>query len=151
MSSSGRYAFHSEWHLPAAVDRVYRVLADVEHYPRWWPQVRASRRIDDTSGELICRSLLPRDVVFVMRRDIEDPAGGVLRAVMSGDLVGTGQWTITANGAGTLAVFDEDLSVGHGLVHAAGRFVRPLLRLDHDRMMRAGENGLQAHLSAGGV
>jgi uncharacterized protein YndB with AHSA1/START domain len=145
--------FRSEWHLAAPATDVYRALADVERYPRWWPQVRDTRRIDDTAGELTCRSLMPHDLVFVMRREIEDPASGLLRAVISGDLVGTGQWTITANGSdgtGTLAVFDEDVSVGHGLVQAAGPFFRPLLRLSHDHMMRSGEKGLQAHLSADG-
>lgn len=148
MGSHGNYVFRCEWRLPAPPAQVYAILADVENYPRWWPQVHAARRIDATSGELRCRSVLPYDVVFVMRRELEDPAAGVLRASLTGDLVGTGQWTVTTAGAGSLAVFDEDVAVGHGLLHAAGRLLRPLLRFNLDHMMRSGEQGLRAHLQA---
>ena len=147
---SGTYEFHTEWQLQAPVAEVYDVLADVENYPQWWPQVQAARRIDATSGELRCRSMLPYELVFVMRREVEDPTAGVLRASLTGDLVGSSQWTISGNGDGTLAVFDEEVAVGHGAVHLASRFVRPLLRLNHDHMMRSGERGLRTHLGADG-
>jgi uncharacterized protein YndB with AHSA1/START domain len=144
------YVFRSEWHLPAAPEVVYGVLSDVESYPRWWPQVRRTRRIDDLSGELTCRSLLPYDVVFRMHREVEDPDSRVLRARMEGDLSGTSQWTITPDGEGSVAVFDENVQVGKGMLRAAGRLLRPVLRFNHDLMMRAGEKGLRAHLSEGG-
>lgn len=143
----GSYVFRSEWRLPAGPDDVYAVLADVETYPTWWPQVRRTRRIDDVSGEVVCRSLLPYDVTFVMHRDLEDPAARVLRARMEGDLTGTSQWTITADGSGALAVFDEDVAVGKAMLRAAGRVLRPALRFNHDLMMRAGEKGLRAHFA----
>jgi uncharacterized protein YndB with AHSA1/START domain len=147
--AEAQYVFRSEWHLPAAPHTVYTALADVESYPTWWPQVRRSRRIDDVSGELTCRSLLPYDVVFVMHREVEDPAGLVLRATMAGDLSGTSQWTITAEGDDSLAVFDENVDVGNGMLRTAGRLFRPALRFNHDLMMRAGEKGLRAHLRPG--
>jgi hypothetical protein len=144
---SGNYVFRSQWQLAADPDRVYAVLADVETYPQWWPQVRSTRRVDDTSGEVTCRSLLPYDLVFVLHRDLEDPERRVLRARMTGDLVGTSQWTVTADGDGSLAVFDEDVAVGKGGLRAAGRVLRPALRFNHDLMMRAGERGLRRYVS----
>jgi len=39
---------------------------DVASYPIWWPQVPSARQLDDTSGELRCRSMLPYDLVFVV-------------------------------------------------------------------------------------
>jgi uncharacterized protein YndB with AHSA1/START domain len=148
--ADGGFVFRSEWsRLPAAPERVYAVLAAVEDYPRWWPQVRRARRLDETSGELTCRSLLPYDLVFVMQQELEDPGRLVLRARMTGDLNGTSQWTIAADGDGARAVFDEDVSVGSGLLRAAGRLFRPALKFNHDRMMRAGETGLRAHLLSG--
>jgi uncharacterized protein YndB with AHSA1/START domain len=149
--SDGRYTFRSQWLLPAPAQRVYDVLADVETYPSWWPQVRKATRIDDESGELTCRSLLPYDLVFRMHQDLRDPERLVLRATMTGDLNGTSQWTITADGDNaTRAVFDEDVSVGSGLVSAAGRLFRPALKFNHDLMMRSGEKGLRKHLTPGG-
>jgi hypothetical protein len=132
--------------MPAAPDDVYAVLADVETYSDWWPQVRRTRRIDEVSGEVVCRSLLPYDVTFVMHQEVRDPETRVLRARLDGDLTGTSQWTITADGGGSLAVFDEDVAVGKAMLRAAGRLLRPALRFNHDLMMRAGEKGLRAYL-----
>jgi hypothetical protein len=144
-----RYLFQSRWRIEADPDRVYAALADVARYPRWWPEVRSARDFGDRSGELRCRSMLPYDLVFVIRRDVEDPAARVLRGQLTGDLVGASQWTITEAAGVTLAVFDEDVSVGKAAVRAAGLLVRPALRFNHDRMMRSGERGLRAYLATG--
>jgi hypothetical protein len=147
MNPAHRYVFRSEWRLRAHRDEVYEALRDVESYPRWWPQIRAGRRIDDTSGEITCRSLLPYDLVFEIHREVEDPTEGILRGRLHGDLAGTSQWTIRTNGGGSVAVFDEDVVVGKSSVRSAGRFVRPALRFNHDLMMRSGERGLRGYLS----
>jgi carbon monoxide dehydrogenase subunit G len=148
--ASSHYVFRTHWRLPAPPDRVYAALADVESYPQWWPQVRSTRRIDDVSGEVTCRSLLPYDLTFLMHRDVEDAAAMTLRAHMEGDLAGTSQWTVMGDGPGAVAIFDEDVDVGIGLLRAAGRLFRPALRLNHHHMMRSGEKGLRHHLADGG-
>jgi len=143
-----RYRFRSTWHLDAHPDRVYAALRDVDAYPQWWPQVRAVRQLDDSSGELTCRSLLPYDLTFVIRREIEDPVDRVLRAEMDGDLAGSSQWTVQPDGSGAVAVFDEDVVVRRALIKAAGRVARPALSFNHGLMMRSGEKGLRSHLAS---
>jgi hypothetical protein len=138
------YVFRSQWRLDAHPDQVYAALHDVEAYPSWWPQVRSARAFDDGSGELRCRSLLPYDLVFIAHREVEDPDARVLRARLDGDLAGISQWTIHPDGT---AVFDEDVTVGKGLVRAAGLLARPALRFNHDVMMRSGEDGLRRLLA----
>ena len=145
------YRFHSRWRLDCEPRLAYDMLADVASYPSWWPQMRAVRQLDDLSGELRCRSLLPYDLTFVIRRDVEDPVEMVLRARMTGDLAGTSQWSIDAVDGETVAVFDEDVVVRKALVRRAGLLVRPALRFNHDLMMRSGEHGLQRHLDAIGA
>jgi hypothetical protein len=140
------YVFRSQWRLPAPPGVVWETLRDVEDYPTWWPQVVSVRRIDDVTGELRCRSLLPYDLVFVLHREVEDAAAGLLRARLDGDLVGVSSWTVRAEGNGSVAVFDEQVDVRKRLVRAAGRLVRPALRFNHDLMMRAGEKGLRHRL-----
>jgi ribosome-associated toxin RatA of RatAB toxin-antitoxin module len=147
---SSRYVFRSQWHLTAPPDAVYDVLRDVAGYPDWWPQVRSARLIDDGAGELCCRSLLPYDLTFTISRDIEDVAARVLQARLAGDLDGTSRWTITADGSGCVATFDEDIEVHKGLVRRSGLIARPLLRFNHDLMMREGERGLRRHLQRAG-
>lgn len=144
---SDHYLFRSEWRLNADPDLVYAALADVATYPAWWPQVHAARQLDDASGELRCRSLLPYDLVFVIRREVEDASARVLRAALHGDLAGSSRWEVTTDGTGALAVFDEDVVVRKALIKLAGVLARPALRFNHDRMMRAGERGLRAHLA----
>ena len=85
---SADYRLDAHWIVPAGVGAVYAALVDVAGYPVWWAQVRQVRRIDDESGELTCRSWLPYDLVFVVRREIEDADGRVLQARLDGDLVG---------------------------------------------------------------
>ncbi|MFN2518533.1 MAG: SRPBCC family protein [Jatrophihabitantaceae bacterium] len=146
-----RYQFRSEWRIEAEPDAVYATLADVATYPSWWPQVHAARQLDGVSGELRCRSLLPYDLVFVIRREVEDPERRILRATLDGDLAGSSQWEVTADRSGALAVFVEDVVVRKALIRLAGAMGRPALRFNHDRMMRAGERGLRRHLSQGGA
>lgn len=146
-----RYRFRSTWRLAAHPDQVYAALLDVESYPAWWPQVRAVRQLDDSSGELTCRSLLPYDLTFVVRREVEDPVERVLRAAMTGDLAGSSQWTVQPADAGALAVFDEDVTVLRSLIKAAGRVARPALSFNHGLMMRSGEKGLRSHLARTGA
>lgn len=144
-----RYRFRSEWRVRAGADAVYAALADVESYPSWWRQVRRARWLDDRSGEITCRSLLPYDLTFVIARDREDPVERVLRGTLTGDLNGSSQWTITADGDAAVAVFDEDVTVGRRMLRAAGVVARPALTFNHGLMMRSGEAGLRAHLERG--
>ena len=148
MAAANRYVFRSEWRIDADPDRVYAALADVPSYPLWWHEVRETVQLSDTEGRVRCRSLLPYDLTMVLAREVEDPVARVLRARLSGDLNGMSTWTITADDGGSLAVFDEDVSVGKAAVRAAGRLARPALKFNHDRMMRSGERGLQRYLRA---
>jgi hypothetical protein len=141
-----RYEFRSEWRIPAPPDAVYAALADVESYPTWWHQIRTAHWIDEHRGQLTCRSLLPYDLTFVIAREIEDPGARILRGRLTGDLNGVSQWTITSNGSGSVAVFDEDVSVGSGMLRAAGLLARPALKFNHGLMMRSGESGLRRFL-----
>ena len=143
------YRFRSVWRLDATPDAVYAALLDVGSYPQWWREVRTARETGERSGELVCRSMLPYDLVFHLDREIEDPVERVLRARLTGDLIGVSQWTVRGVDSRTEAVFDEDVEVGKATVRAAGLLVRPALRFNHDRMMRSGEAGLRRHLANG--
>jgi hypothetical protein len=44
-------------------------------------------------------------------------------------------------------VFDEDVTVGNSRLRAAGIAARPVLRFNHDLMMRSGEKGLRRWMS----
>jgi hypothetical protein len=143
-----RYRFRSLWPLDAPPARVYEVLERPEDYPRWWPQVREVTRIDDTTGVIRIRSLLPYDMTFTAREARRDPAAGILETTLWGDIDGWARWTVTAHGSGTLARYDQAVVVDKPLLRRLAVPGRPVFRLNHRLMMRAGRRGLSAYLEA---
>ncbi len=143
------YRFRSLWPLPAPAPDVYRALERIEDYPRWWHQVREVTRIDDTTGVIRVRSLLPYDLRTTVREGRRDPAAGVLEVAMSGDMEGWARWTVAPRGSGTVVRYDQEVVVGKPLLRRLAVPGRPLFRANHRLMMRAGRRGLAAHLAGG--
>lgn len=143
------YRFRSLWALPVPPATVYDLLERAEDYPRWWPQVREVDRIDDTSGVITIRSVLPYDMTFVAREVRRDRAAGVLEIAMSGDIDGCARWTVTPSGGGSLARYDQVVDVNKPLLRRFAVPGRPVFRANHWLMMRAGRRGLIAYLAAG--
>lgn len=110
------YRFRSLWPLPAPAPDVYRALERIEDYPRWWHQVREVTRIDDTTGVIRVRSLLPYDLRTTVREGRRDPAAGVLEVAMSGDMEGWARWTVAPRGSGTVVRYDQEVVVGKPLL-----------------------------------
>ena len=149
--SAGDFVFHHEWSLPGPPGPVVEALADIEHYPRWWPQVRQVHRIDDHSGRAVVRSVLPLTLHLVLTRETEDREGGRLGVRIDGDLVGWAGWSIdtadTTGAAGerTIAVFDQEVRVAAPWSGAA-TLTPWVLRANHAWMMRQGRRGLARQL-----
>lgn len=141
-----RYRFRSVWNLPARPDAVFTVLERAEEYPLWWRQVREVTRIDDHSGRARFRSALPYDLVVTAREVRHDPANGVLEIAMSGDLDGWVRWTVVAADGGTRALYEQEVEVRRALMRLLAVPARPVFRLNHALMMRAGERGLIRYL-----
>ncbi|MFF6983305.1 SRPBCC family protein [Streptomyces sp. NPDC008343] len=143
------YRFRSLWALPAPTDTVYDLLEKAEDYPRWWPQVREVNRIDDTSGVITIRSVLPYDMTFTAREVRRERGAGVLEIAMSGDLDGWVRWTVTAapDGSGTIARYEQVVDVNKPLLRRLAVPGRPVFRANHWLMMRSGRRGLAAHLA----
>ncbi|KAF4407422.1 MULTISPECIES: SRPBCC family protein [Streptomyces] len=146
------YRFRSVWDLDAPPGAVFAVLERAEEYPRWWRQVRqaAPETDDPAAGTARFRSVLPYDLVVTAREAERDAAAGVLRIRLSGDLDGWVRWTVTARGAGTRAVFDQEVELTWRLPLPVAVVCRPLFRANHRLMMRGGLRGLRARLAAGG-
>ncbi|MDN0196162.1 SRPBCC family protein [Streptomyces sp. S.PNR 29] len=140
------YRFRSLWALPAPPATVYDALERAEDYPRWWRQVREVTRLDDTTGVIRIRSLLPYDMTFTARETRRD--AGVLEISMSGDIDGWARWTVTPKGAGTFARYEQAVDVNKSLLRMLAIPGRPLFRVNHRLMMRAGRRGLAAYLQA---
>ncbi|MGQ4444513.1 polyketide cyclase, partial [Streptomyces violaceoruber] len=111
--------------------------------------VREVTRLDDTSGLLRFRSLLPYDLTATVREQRRDPAEGVLEVAMSGDMEGWARWTVAPRGSASLVRYDQEVVVRKPLLRRLAVPGRPLFRANHRLMMRAGRRGLAAHLAGG--
>ncbi|MCG0289822.1 SRPBCC family protein [Streptomyces sp. PSAA01] len=142
------YRFHSRWDLDAAPAAVFAALADGDDYPRWWPQVREVRRIDERSGAARFRSLVPYDLRVIVSEARQDPADGVLEIGFAGDLEGWARWTVLPQGTGTRALFEQEVVTRKPLLRRLALPGRPVFRANHALMMRSGRRGLRAYLAA---
>ena len=127
---------------------MFALLADVDGYQRWWPQVRESRRIDADSGRVRIRSLLPYTLELVLVRRVQDQRRGILRVEVDGDLRGWCAWQLSEAGAGTRAQLSQEVEAAAPVLARAPLAMRGLLRANHAYIMRSGERGLSAHLAS---
>ncbi|MEU6864733.1 SRPBCC family protein [Streptomyces sp. NPDC046876] len=151
--SRHRYRFRSIWDLDAPPDRVYAVLEQAEQYPSWWPQVRSSGPpgIPGSNAARI-RSVLPYELHITAVELLRDPARGILEAALHGDLEGWARWTVRRRpGPGaprTRALYEQEVEMRRPLLRLLSLPGRPLFRLNHALMMRAGRRALAARLAA---
>lgn len=138
------YSFSASWVTPAPVADVAAVVGDLEHYPEWWPQVRAVAKIDDDNARVLCRSALPYTLDLVLHAVSREAP--VLEVGVSGDLDGWVRWTLSEGGGGTRTDFEQQVEA-RGALAAASYVARPLLRWNHDRMVAGCRAGLERRLA----
>ena len=129
-----RFRFGGEWLVDAPMDAVQGCLADLAHYPDWWPEVRAVARMGPREARALVRSRLPYTLDLVLHAE-EGLAPGVLHTDLAGDLVGWARWELAEQGDRTRLTFAQEVMVSGRLFDLAARVARPLLVWNHDQMM----------------
>ena len=142
------YSFAASWVTAAPVAAVAETVRDLEHYPDWWPQVRAVVKLGPDTARVLCRSVLPYTLDLVL--DAVSRDGPVLEVAVSGDLDGWVRWTLAPVDGGTRTDFAQEVAVT-GALAASSYVARPLLRWNHQRMMRGCEHGLRRRLASQGA
>jgi carbon monoxide dehydrogenase subunit G len=133
------FTFSDSWVVDAPVDDVAATLVDLEHYPQWWPQVRAVAKLGPDTAWVRCRSALPYTLDLVLDAVSRTPP--VVEVAIGGDLDGYARFTLSAVDAGTRLDFAQEVSVG-GLLALASYVGRSLLEWNHGRMMAGCREGL---------
>ena len=141
------YRFRSQWRFDAAPAAVFGILANLETYPSWWPEIRSVEMITPDSTRITARSFLPYDLAFVTRQSRHDVDSLVLEATMAGDLEGFSRWTLRADGVSTTAVFEEEVITRKPMLRRLVLAARPAFRANHTHMMRHGEQGLRTYVA----
>jgi len=144
--SPRQYSFASTWQVPAPWEATFGVVADLEHYAAWWPQVRRVVGIDDDTARVAVRSFLPYTLQLTLHRARVDAGSGHLLAEIAGDLEGWASWRVRPQGAVTLLHYAQEVVTTRPWMNAAGMVLAPVFRLNHAVMMRDGAAGLTRHL-----
>lgn len=138
------FRFGGSWSVAAPVAAVRATIVDLEHYPEWWPQVRAVASLGPDDAWVVCRSALPYTLDLVLHAVSRE--GPVLEVAVSGDLDGRVRWRLADEGAGTRMELEQEVSVT-GPLGVAAYALRPVLRWNHHRMMTGCITGLRERLN----
>ena len=144
------YDFRHSMVLAAPRRDVHAVLVDLEHFGSWWPQVRAVASLGPDDALVVCRSVLPYDLELHLHAESREP--DLLRVAIDGPVRGHAQWRLTeAVGAhgGTRLAFEQRVRAVAPSFVLGSYLLKPLLRWNHQRMMRGAEEGLAARFGPG--
>ncbi|MDT0201945.1 SRPBCC family protein [Nocardioides sp. AE5] len=129
------YRFAGRWRIDVPVDRLHERLVDLEHYPQWWPEVRAVAKVGPDDARVLVRSRLPYTLDLYLHAVHRLP--DLLQTSISGDLVGWVRWRLVPDGAGALLSFEQEVEVGSRWLGLASYVARPLLVWNHEQMLRS--------------
>ena len=151
------YRFSTLWRLRAPLDDVYGVIVDIDRWPEWWPNVRRIERLEegepDGIGAVVRATFvgrLPYPLRFDLRVTRRDRPTAMVGAA-SGELEGTGEWTLWEEAGGTAVRYVWAIRTTRRWMNllAPLPFVEELFRLNHHAVMRGGLRGIRRRL--GGV
>jgi uncharacterized protein YndB with AHSA1/START domain len=154
MRAMSRYRFVTDWHVDAPLERVWDAIYDSERWPEWWRGVLAVAPVtagtSEGAGEVrryTFRGRLPYSLTFDMRVTRSDPHD-LLEGRASGELEGTGTWTLRGSDDGTDVRYVWDVRTTRRWMDLPIPFARRFFTANHDLIMRWGAEGLERLLGA---
>ncbi|WP_369779991.1 SRPBCC family protein [Streptomyces sp. R33] len=137
--------FAGRWRASLPPATMYAKLADIEHYPSWWPAVRSVKQTGEQECEVVIRSMLPYELTVRLRPLAQDPLERVLEAALEGDITGNVRWHVRDDGGhGCVAFCNEYVSVRKAALRRLMPLARPFFHLNHAVAMRSGQHGVVA-------
>jgi hypothetical protein len=134
ITSEHRYA------LPLEREAVWDLISDVDSYRGWWGWLRVFDAAGLAEGEewnCLVQPPLPYLVRFQVHLDEVD-APRIVRARVTGDVVGTARLQLDEDGAGCVARLSSTLAPGNATLRLVSRLAAPLARFGHDWVLDSG-------------
>jgi hypothetical protein len=137
---SGRITTVHEYALPLSRDGVWTLISDVSRYRSWWPWLRVFQAAALAEGEewqCEAQPPVPYPVRFRVRIEhVEAPL--LVRATVSGDVVGTATLWLHEAETGCTATLESSLAPGNTALRLVSRFAGPIARFGHDWVLDSG-------------
>ncbi len=126
--------------MPLPLAEVWALISDVSHYRTWWPWLRVFEAAGLAAGEewrCVVQPPVPYPVRFrVEIEHIEAPR--LVRAIVTGDVVGDATLTLDVGGTGCVATLRSSLAPGNTALTLVSRFAGPIARFGHDWVLDSG-------------
>jgi uncharacterized protein YndB with AHSA1/START domain len=143
------YVFKDEWDVRAPIGDVFAALSDSRTYPEWWTPTYVSVTAEpgDVGPGHVShqrfKGSLPYTLSTTSTVTAWDPPR-TLDVEVDGDLRGTGRWTLTEQGDGTVHVcFDWRVHGDRAFLRILTPVLRPLFRWNHGQAIRRAIAGLE--------
>lgn len=149
------FVLTSRWRVDANADAVWRLLTDIEGWPRWWRHVRQARIVEPGGADHVGRvvalewaTAMPyRLRLRVTTTRIE--RGCEIEGCTEGDLRGRGLWIIEAAGPqATDITYRWDMHLHRPWMRRFAFVMRPFFEWSHFVVMREGALGMGRALGA---
>jgi hypothetical protein len=159
--ASNDYHFITVWRIPATPDEISDVLGDAPALARWWPSVYltvAEVAPGDERGvgkvvDLYTKGYLPYTLRWRFTVTESEPPTG-FRLEATGDFVGHGIWTLTAEpgpddarGPLTTVTYDWTVLAEKGILKNLSLIMKPIFKSNHHWAMARGEESLKLELA----
>lgn len=149
------YHFVTHWRVRGTIEEVADVLAEPLLLPRWWPSVYLDVRELSPGDpetqvgreiELFTKGWLPYTLTWRFRVTANQrPHGSSIAA--SGDLEGTGEWTLVQEGDFARVSYDWRVRADKPLLRWLSFALKPLFAANHRWAMERGEESLVLELA----
>jgi len=147
-----KYDFLTTWRLAAPLDLVWEAIYHSERWPEWWPGLLSVIELEkgDDSGignvrRYSWKGKLPYRLVFDIRTtQINRPF--LLAGTASGDLSGTGVWSLSEDDGVVVVRYEWRVATQKGWMNLLAPLARPLFRWNHDQVMHWGGAGLARYV-----
>jgi hypothetical protein len=147
------YHFLDKWRVAGRLQEVADIIEDALSLSVWWPSVYFEVKelepgAEGGVGKLIslrAGGWLPYTLRIQFRTtESHYPNGFSMEA--SGDLEGTGIWTITQDGAFVNVQYDWTIRANKPIIGKLSFLLKPIFRSNHNWTMKRGEKSLQLEL-----
>jgi uncharacterized protein YndB with AHSA1/START domain len=150
--SAKQFDLVTEWQLDAPIERVWALLTQVDDWPQWW---RAVKRVDllepgDGNGigalrRMTWSTALPYQLTFCMRVTRFEPMS-LIEGRASGELDGTGTWTLRPHAGRTIVRYDWRIEVTKPWMRVMAPVLRPVFTWNHGVVMGWGADDIRRKL-----